>query len=136
MKRPCTGCQKKFSEKMFGTRRDGRPNTRCPRCRTSQAKSAGTVGNRKATTEVQRDMKALRVVERYVGLPWKEWTTPRGRAMEERFFRAKGKMFEELWTDRMIRLGERWERMRAARARIAQRRADRAALGPLFEAAA
>lgn len=118
----CTGCKKSFLAEEFGNRKDGRPNTRCPNCRAAQASSAGTIGHRKAVNEEQRDMKALRVVERYVGLPWKEWTTPKGRALEEKFFRKKGLMFEELWTERMIRLGSRWDRMMAARERIAARK--------------
>lgn len=121
----------------FGNRKDGRQNTRCPGCRAAQASSAGTVGHRKAVNEEQRDMKALRVVERYLGywlaklegstgrsqpFSWKLWTTPAGRAFEEKFFRKKQLMFEELWTERMIRLGRRWERMMAARERIIARK--------------
>jgi hypothetical protein len=137
----CTGCQVKHTVEQMGTRRDGRANTRCPRCRYNQASSAGRLGTIKARTETQRDMKALRVVERYVGFRWKEWTTPAGRKAQEAFVIAQGyaredlwrmrlKPFEELWTARIQRLADRWELCRAARKRIAARNAQ-----PVAEAA-
>lgn len=128
----CTGCPKRFPQEKFGRRKDGRWNTRCGKCRQSQAKSAGMIGHIKAVTEMARDMKALRVVERYVGVPWKDWTTKHGREAEIAFFRKKGLTFEELWTERMIRLGQRWNAMKQARKRIAARAAEATAAEQLF----
>ncbi len=115
----CTGCPARMTAEQIGRRSDGRLNTRCPRCRAQQASRAGVVGRRKAKSDVQYDVKALRAIERWLGLKWRQWVTPEGRRANARFLETHGMTFEELWTYRIRKHAER----RAARERIAARNA-------------
>lgn len=100
----CTGCGA-LSAAGFGTRRDGRPNTRCDRCRSQQARSGALAwcelrDDRGRPLEEPRDVRALRVIERATGLAYADWRSPAARQWEA----AQGVTLQELWTKRMVRL--------------------------------
>jgi hypothetical protein len=116
----CTGCHAEFSPEEMGQRKDGRMNTRCPDCRAKQASLGGKVGHVKAR-EPHRDMKALRVVERFVGFRWKRWISPEGRAAQDAFLERTGMTFEDLWTYRMKTLAGRADRCAAIALRQRER---------------
>lgn len=97
----CTGCGALAPVGGFGARRDGRQNTRCASCRTRQATLGADGWNaHRVDREEPRDARALRVVERFCGLPYALWGSAAGRLWEVR----RGVRLQELWTLRMVTL--------------------------------
>lgn len=100
----CSGCKGWFTLAQLGVRIDGRPNHLCAGCRAERAALAGAKGRAIATGgRVARWEKALRIVERWCGMPHDAWATPAGREWQM----ARRVYLQELWSDLMRRLRDR-----------------------------
>ena len=102
---PCKGCGERLPQTAYGERADGQVHVRCPNCRRASATRASHAAWR---PETPPDEKALRVVERWCGFPYREWHLPPARAWALK----RGVWLEDVWTHRMMTLRDR--RARAA----------------------